>query len=130
MLEEREDGSYTWFPGGLLKPVISPWTTTWTTAAAVRWRCTSVRPPPIRNAATPTGSCATRWPVCIKLDRDWKRERIVEVLDLEPDERTFPRSNRGARLSTFDHRSAQRHEVFDGICGDLMDEYYPGWRAG
>jgi len=53
---------------------------------------------------------------------------LVEALGLAPTEAPFPLANTGKKASTFDHWSAREHEVFAGVCGDLMDTYYPGWR--
>lgn len=60
------------------------------------------------------------------------QERLREfdaALGLVPDDRTFPHTNRGASTSeSFGAWTDEQREVFDDICGPLMDEYYPDWR--
>jgi hypothetical protein len=53
---------------------------------------------------------------------------LLADLDLEPVDAPFPVANTGRRASTFDRWSAREHAVFAEVCGELMDEYYPGWR--
>ncbi|MBE0564538.1 MAG: hypothetical protein IH621_01155 [Krumholzibacteria bacterium] len=57
------------------------------------------------------------------------RNALLAALDLPPSGRPLPAANAGHRSSQPSGWSAEEHETFAQICGGLMDEHYPGWRA-
>jgi hypothetical protein len=56
------------------------------------------------------------------------RAALLAVLGLPPGGRPLPASNAGQASSQADRWTPQEREVFEEICGELMDEHYPGWR--
>jgi len=56
------------------------------------------------------------------------RAALLAALELPPGGRPLPTANAGPSSSQADRWTAREHEVFDEICGELMDEHYPGWR--
>ena len=64
----------------------------------------------------------------LALGDDHLRDFDVAV-GLEPHDMALPHTNRGATTSeSFDSWTDEQREVFDAVGGELMDEYYPGWR--
>ena len=64
----------------------------------------------------------------LALRPDHLRE-LDAALGLAPQDTRLPHCNRGATTSeSFGAWTHEQREVFDAICGRMMDDYYPGWR--
>lgn len=56
------------------------------------------------------------------------RHDLLDVLGLESSGQVFPHSNKGKAPSGFASWTDEMRETFTGICGEMMDRYYPGWQ--
>jgi len=54
--------------------------------------------------------------------------QLLTSLDIAPTSRLFPKENVGKSPSSIDHWSTRQTEAFEEICGEAMDQFYPGWR--
>lgn len=64
----------------------------------------------------------------LSLGQDVLREFDAAV-GLAPSDKALPHTNRGATTSeSFADWTEEQREVFDAICGDMMDLHYAGWR--
>jgi hypothetical protein len=56
------------------------------------------------------------------------RAALLAALGLPPGGRPLPTSNAGPVSSQTDRWTEAERATFEEICGELMDEHYPGWR--
>lgn len=56
------------------------------------------------------------------------RAALLAALELPPGGRPLPTSNAGPVSSQTDRWTEGERATFEEICGELMDEHYPGWR--
>jgi hypothetical protein len=55
-------------------------------------------------------------------------DALVKFTGIQKTSRPFPVSNKGNRPSTFDSWDTQQKDIFNSICGEAMDEFYPEWK--
>ena len=56
------------------------------------------------------------------------RQKFLTQLGLRSQGQTFPHANRGKAPSHFESWTPEMRSDFTRICGEMMDQYYPGWR--
>ena len=54
---------------------------------------------------------------------------LLDELNIQRSDQQMPVANVGKIKSGFGHWSAKEKEIFESLCGQLMDQYYPDWRS-
>jgi hypothetical protein len=63
----------------------------------------------------------------LSTDRE-AQAKLLADLEIAPSNLPFPHANKGKGSSVASHWTEDQRQVFTGICGELMDRYYPDWQ--